>query len=202
VLPVPEPVSNQFEMEPLSRTQVLLAMALTSIVLLGIAKLWMYLGAVALLTWTWSLNAGIWGVGLGLLITGLSAVVYYLWPSYRSAADAYLDLVLKPLAWPDLIWLGLLPGMSEELLFRGVMLPALGLDIFAVIGSSICFGISHLNGWRQWPYAVWATSVGLLLAGSATMTNNLLVPVIAHLTTNFVSGLVWKLKRDRAAKKS
>ena len=59
-----------------------------------------------------------------------SSIIYRLWPAYRQSADVYLALVLKPLILMDLIWLGLLPGLSEELLFRGVMLPALGLKLY------------------------------------------------------------------------
>ncbi|NEO80163.1 CPBP family intramembrane glutamic endopeptidase, partial [Moorena sp. SIO4G3] len=94
---------------------------------------------------------------------------------------------------PDLMWLGLLPGMSEELLFRGVMLPAVGLNAIGIIASSMLFGILHLSGIQQWPYVVWATLVGLLLGYSAVATDNLLVPIVAHIVTNFVSSLVWKL---------
>lgn len=177
-------------------------MAVTAMILFAIAKAWMHFGAIALLPWQWNLQAGLWGVGLGGIITGSSALVYRLWPAYRESANTYLELVLKPLIWTDLIWLGLLPSLSEELLFRGVMLPALGLGVLALVGSSLCFGMSHLNGWRQWPYAAWATTVGFALAGSAIVTNNLLVPVIAHLFTNWVSGFSWKLSKTLSSKVS
>ena len=36
--------------------------------------------------------------------------------------------VLTPLSWPDLLWVAALPGMSEELLFRGALIPALFPD--------------------------------------------------------------------------
>lgn len=141
----------------------------------------------------WTPEALLLGIGLGLTITTASSLVYRLWSAYRRSADFYLELVLKPLLLPDLIWLGLLPGLSEELLFRGVMLPAFGLDITAVVVSSVCFGILHLSGSEQWPYVVWATSVGLLLGYSALLTGNLLVPIIAHIFTNLISSYFWKL---------
>lgn len=181
------------EIEPLTRTQVLIAMGVTAVVLLVIAKVWQQYGKIALLSMSWKGVAIPLGLGLGLAITAASALIYRLWPAYQRSADFYLDLVLKPLVWPDLIWLGLLPGMSEELLFRGVMLPALGLDITAVVASSLCFGILHLSGPQQWPYVVWATTVGLLLGFSALATGNLLVPIVAHVVTNWVSSCVWKL---------
>ena len=134
------------------------------------------------------------GIALGLGLTGLSGIVYAVWTTYRESADFYLEMVLKPLAVPDVIWLGVLPGLSEELLFRGVMLPALGLDPIGIVLSSLCFGVLHMTNAQQWPYAVWATGVGIILAFTMVETGNLFIPIVAHITTNFISGLTWKLK--------
>ena len=186
--------SDTPDLEPLSRTQILIAMAMTSIILFGVAKLWLYFSDISLRPISITLvNVGL-GIAIGLGITGLSSIVYAIWATYRESADFYLAMVLKPLALPDLIWLGLLPGLSEELLFRGVMLPAMGLDPIGIILSSLCFGVLHMTNVRQWPYAVWATIVGILLAFTMVETGNLLIPIIAHITTNFISGLSWKLK--------
>ncbi len=184
---------EQPENHSLSRFQILFAMALTAIILLAIAKLWLYFGSVELLPLVWRWPDLLWGLGLGAVISLGSSSVYRLWPAYRQSADVYLELVLKPLAELDLIWLGLLPGMSEELLFRGVMLPALGLNRLGVVVSSLCFGILHLSGRKQWPYVIWATIVGLGLGFSALVSQNLLVPITAHVLTNVVSGYLWKL---------
>ncbi|WP_416309710.1 lysostaphin resistance A-like protein [Spirulina sp. 06S082] len=167
-------------------------MAVTAIILLVVAKVWQSLGSVRMLALQFNLNAVLWGLGLAGAISIASAIVHRLWPAYRRSANYYLELVIKPLMWPDLIWLGLLPGLSEELLFRGVMLPAFGLNIAAVILSSIFFGVLHLSGMQQWPYMIWATIVGGILGFSAIATGNLLVPIVAHVVTNFVSGCWWK----------
>lgn len=179
-------------MEPLTRTQVLIAMGVTAVVLLVVAKIWRQFDPIATLPVNWNPEALLLGVGLGMGITLASALIYQLWSQYRAATDMYLDLVLKPLLWPDLIWLGLLPGLSEELLFRGVMLPGLGLNWAGLAVSSICFGILHLSGRNQWPYAIWATTVGVGLGYSALVTGNLLVPVVAHIVTNLVTSTTWK----------
>ena len=123
-----------------------------------------------------------------------SFLMYRLWPAYSYSADIYLKIVLSPLLWPDLIWLGLLPGLSEELLFRGVMLADLGVNTLAVVVSSLAFGVLHFSGEKQWPYVIWATVVGFILGYSAIATDNLLVPIIAHVFTNLMSGCFWKLK--------
>jgi uncharacterized protein len=186
--------SQNPEIEPLSRIQILIAMAVTSIVLFGVAKLWLYLGDLQLRPLVMTLESLGLGIAIGFGLTGLSSIVYAVWATYRESADFYLAIVLKPLAIPDLIWLGILPGLSEELLFRGVMLPSLGLDLIGIVLSSLCFGVLHMTNLQQWPYAVWATLVGMLLAFTMVETGNLLIPIVAHVTTNFVSGLAWKLK--------
>ncbi|MFB2893600.1 lysostaphin resistance A-like protein [Aerosakkonemataceae cyanobacterium BLCC-F50] len=190
-----DPLPNEPEIEPLTRSQLLVAMGVTAVILLVVAKLWLQLGSVSLLSIKLTGLDALLGLGVGCLISGASSLVYRLWPAYRKSADLYLNLVLKPLLWPDLIWLGLLPGLSEELLFRGVMLPALGLDTSGLVVSSLCFGILHLSGWEQWPYAIWATVVGLLLGFCALSTGNLLVPIVAHIFTNLLSSLLWKLDK-------
>lgn len=166
----------------------------TAIILLAIAKAWLYLSHVTLLpiNLTW-VSLGL-GLGVGLMITVASFGMYWIWPAYSRSADTYLKLVLTPLLWPDLIWLGLLPGLSEELLFRGVMLSDLGLGTLALVVSSIAFGVLHFSGSQQWPYVIWAIVVGFILGYSAIATGNLLVPIIAHIFTNFMSGCLWKLK--------
>lgn len=181
-------------MEPLSRIQVLVAIAATALVLFVVARLWLLLGSVQQI----STQLGLYPIGIGILlgtsITIVSGVLYRLWPTYRRSANVYLNYILTPLVLPDVLWLGLLPGISEELLFRGVMLPALGSNWTALILSSLCFGLLHMSDLRQWPYMLWATCVGALLGYSALASGNLLIPVVAHVFTNMVSSLIWKLK--------
>ena len=181
-------------MEPLTRTQVLVAIAATALVLFLVARLWLLFDSVEQLPSQLGLYPVAIGLLLGLGITAVSGVLYRVWPTYRRSAEVYLDYILKPLVLPDVVWLGLLPGISEELLFRGVMLPALGANFLALGLSSLCFGLLHMSDLRQWPYMLWATCVGGLLGYSALASQNLLVPVVAHVFTNLVSSLVWKLK--------
>lgn len=190
--PVADPFSDDPEFVPLTRTQVLVAMGITAVVLLVVSKLWVKFGSGLMLPIAWSSEHALLGVGLGVGITLASSVIYALWAEYRQSADYYLKLVLKPLVFPDIIWLGLLPGLSEELLFRGVMLPTFGLDTAGILFSSLCFGMLHLSSFKQWSYVVWATAIGGVLGVSALMTHNLLVPILAHITTNFISGCLWK----------
>lgn len=173
-------------------------MGVTAIVLLLAARIWLLFDPV-LLPFRWSLIGVLWGVSLGLGITIASSIVYRLWGDYRSSADYYLALIIQPLALPDLIWLGLLPGLSEELLFRGVMLPSIGLNWYGLLISSLCFGVMHFSGSQQWSYVIWATTIGLVLGWGALESGNLLVPVVAHIVTNLLSSCIWKWQMRNVA---
>lgn len=193
----PEPPNKRPEIEPLSRPQLLAAMAATALILLLVARIWLFFEPFRLpITLNWQAASA--GLGLGLGISAVSMLIYRLWPAYRQSADFYLAFVLAPLVPADSIWIGLLPGMSEELLFRGVMLPAIGLNATGLVISSLCFGVLHMSSRQQWSYAIWASFIGLGLGGSALATGNLLVPMVAHITTNFVSSLFWQLHRRRS----
>lgn len=174
--------------------QVLIAIGMTATLLLLVSRVWLALDDVTMILPVWSPAAAGLGVLLGLGISGISAIAYRLWAAYRDSADYFLNLVLRPLALPDVLWLGVLPGLSEELLFRGVMLPAIGLNWFGVLVSSLCFGVLHFNGTRHWSYVVWASVIGATLGLVALSTSNLLIPIVAHTTTNLLSSWLWKFQ--------
>lgn len=193
--PQPTPDRND---QSLSRSQVLIAMAVTAIIFLGISKAWVYLGGVPMMPLYWQPEQALMGVGIGIGVALLSSVIYELWESYRIAAQEYLQMVLKPLEPIDLIWLGLLPGLSEEMLFRGVALPALGMNGVALLITSVIFGALHMASAKHLSYTVWAIAVGMMLGAVTMYTGNLLSAIVAHILTNTLSGVIWKYKQSQA----
>lgn len=185
--------NNQSNLETFTRTQILVFMGVTALILLIIAEIWQKLGSVKLIPLQITNQALIQGslIALGIIIA--STILSQIWLDYRRSAEKYLELIITPLVFLDLIWVGLLPGLSEELLFRGVMIPALGYDWFALIVSSVLFGVLHLSDVQNWHYVIWAIIIGFVLGYSAYITGNLLVPITAHTLTNFFSSLIWKL---------
>ncbi|NJK59493.1 MAG: CPBP family intramembrane metalloprotease [Oscillatoriales cyanobacterium SM2_1_8] len=184
----------QPENPPLTRTQVLAAIALTALALVVLGTTWMRLLRVAPVPWRFSLGLVGEGLALGGAIALAGAGLYLGWERYRRAADSYLARVLTPLRPGDEIWLGLLPGLSEEFLFRGVALPGLGNGALALILSSSIFGLLHWAERRQWPYSLWAIAVGFGF-GAVTLTTGSLVPaIVAHVTANTLAGYVWRTR--------
>ena len=80
----------------------------------------------------------------------------------------------------------LLAGMSslgEEILFRGLMTPTLG-----VVVSSVLFGLLHqVRGPSRWVWITWATAVGLVLGTIFAATGSLVGPLLAHAVVNAVN---------------
>jgi membrane protease YdiL (CAAX protease family) len=187
--------SNQPNSESFTRIQILSFMGVTAVILLIITQVWRKLGSINLIPLNFTLEAILLGCLMAAGIIIASIILTQVWPDYRRSAEQYLDLIITPLVIPDLIWVGVLPGLSEELLFRGVMIPAFGYDLFAIIVSSILFGVLHLSDVQNWHYVVWAMVIGFILGYSAYLTGNLLVPIIAHGLTNFFSSLIWKLRK-------
>lgn len=48
-----------------------------------------------------------------------------------------LAQILAPLQWYDLIWVAALPGISEELLFRGALIPAVLPDWYVLTEATL-----------------------------------------------------------------
>lgn len=79
----------------------------------------------------------------------------------------------------------IVPAVLEEFALRGIVLGSLRKfgDIFALITTSICFGLMHGN-FEQIPFAFMA---GLVLGFVTIKTGSLRVAVFIHFLNNFIS---------------
>ena len=79
-----------------------------------------------------------------------------------------------------LIAVAVASAAGEELLFRGLVLPLVG-----VVVSSIAFGALHqIRGQARWGWMVWATVMGLLFGCVFAATGSLAGPIVAHAMIN------------------
>ena len=96
----------------------------------------------------------------------------------RSIRRLYYE-VLKPLFADlrafDVVLIGLVAGVGEELLFRGAIQPEIG-----VVPASLLFGAMHIGGGGTVVFGCWAALFGLALGWLAIGTGGLLAPVVAH----------------------
>ncbi len=80
------------------------------------------------------------------------------------------------------------PAMTEEFVFRGVLMQSLKKygSAFAVASTAVLFGLMHAN-MTQAPFAIIA---GLALGYCAAVTGSLWVSVAVHFCNNFVSVII------------
>ena len=133
--------------------------------------------------------------GFGLLASvpmlgGLVWVLRSQWPPlvrFRSTIDEVVAPLFANSSLIDLAVISALAGLGEELLFRGVVQTALAGTVglwLAVALTSIVFGLAHFISFT---YAAYATVVGVYLGVLLIVFDNLLVPVLAHATYDFVA---------------
>lgn len=83
----------------------------------------------------------------------------------------------------DILILAGLSSLGEELFFRGLLTPYLG-----VVLASMLFGLAHqMKGPSRWVWAGWATVVGLGLGTVFALTGMLVGPLVAHAVINAVN---------------
>lgn len=103
--------------------------------------------------------------------------------SWAAALHEDLRPFVRALGPEAIVPLALASSIGEEILFRGALVPAIG--IFA---SSLVFGALHqLRGRSRLSWVAFATVVGLLLGGLFEATGSLLGPIVAHALINGVN---------------
>jgi membrane protease YdiL (CAAX protease family) len=124
-------------------------------------------------------------VGLGCIVVAACHLGVRLWGPIARASEAAAR-ILGPLRLRDVCLLALLSGVSEELLFRGALWPALDLA-----GTSLLFGLVHLVPKRAlWVYPLFAVAVGLLLGLLRQATESVVPAMLAHAVINGLN-LAW-----------
>lgn len=93
------------------------------------------------------------------------------------------DEISRTLTLSDILFVNLvLIVPSEEIFFRGLLIPRIGL-----VPSAIAFGLAHVVGYRALSEVVVATVFGLVLGWLFLSTGSLLGPWLAHALANVVA---------------
>jgi uncharacterized protein len=116
----------------------------------------------------------------------------------RSVRARRLHCELRPVARDftlgQILLVAGLSSLGEELLFRGLLVPALG-----IVASAVLFGLAHqIKGPSRWVWVGWAAAVGGALGLIFALTGSLVGPLIAHAVVNAVN-LTYLRDHDPAA---
>ena len=126
-----------------------------------------------------------------LLLSGIiGQLINYIFPVSESYLEALQNLITiqDNNLWFIIFVVGILPGICEEVMFRGFILSALrkkGLW-YGIILSAVLFGAFHLDPFRFIP----VTLLGIWLGYLAVKTNSLYVPILAHFSQNSLAILI------------
>lgn len=134
----------------------------------------------------WDRKGLIGGFAATIPMLGLFAVAYrFPLGPFRKIKQFLIDALgpsLLACRWYDLLLVALVAGIGEELLFRGVLHPKMG-----IWGSNVVFGLVHFI---TPTYAVTAGLIGAYLGWTLDFTENLLASIIAHGLYDFLAFVV------------
>jgi membrane protease YdiL (CAAX protease family) len=137
----------------------------------------------------WSWPGLVWGSLAAVPILALFTLSD--WFRSRPLVAEFLGPLLAACRWHELLALALLAGISEELLFRGVLQPWIGRwgDTAGLVGSNLIFGLAHCI---TLTYAVVAGLVGIYLGLLLHLEGeaNLLIPITTHAFYDFLAFLI------------
>jgi membrane protease YdiL (CAAX protease family) len=155
-----------------------------------------WFGVEPLASLAWDLRGVTWGVVgtipmFALFLLGNRYSVGPLQRIKQFLIDA-LGPSLVACRWYDLLLVAAVAGLSEEILFRGVLHPLIGL-----FGSNILFGLVHFI---TPTYAVLTGVLGGYLGWLLNGSENLLAPIIAHGLYDFLAFLVVARECRRAGR--
>ena len=129
----------------------------------------------------WLLAGGV-GVAVGFPVVCLTRVMvrHFLWA--ERLEQEFRGLVGELTGWEALA-IASLSGLGEEMLFRGLLQPAVGLWLGAAL-----FALLHVGPNQRFvPWTVMACAVGVLLGALCLLTGNLLAAIVMHVTINFMN---------------
>jgi uncharacterized protein len=141
----------------------------------------------------WTVDAAIDGVAATAPLVGVMWLCMRAkWRPFRELRDL-IDQKVVPIFAGSRMWefaaIAAVAGLGEEMLFRGViqsflarLLSAPAGTLVALMVASILFGLLH---WLTPLYALLAGAISLYLGTVWILTNNLLVPALAHALYDF-----------------
>ncbi len=120
-------------------------------------------------------------IGLTLIFAAFNFGLFFAGRRFVFARPVYEFLegaIFPPVrqaSFAELLLGAAMAGFSEELFFRGLLQPEIGIP-----AASLVFGLLHGPSRGLWPLAVWAAGAGAVLGVVYSATSNLLLPTLVH----------------------
>lgn len=120
-------------------------------------------------------------IGLTLVFAAINFSLFFAgrrWAFTRPVYEFLEGAIFPPVreaSLGELLLGAAMAGFSEELFFRGLLQPEIGIP-----AASLVFGLLHGASRSLWPLAVWAAGAGAVLGVVYSATSNLLLPTLTH----------------------
>jgi CAAX protease family protein len=119
------------------------------------------------------------GLALAVVLVAATRIAVRRW-SWARTLHADLRPVARNLTSATVVLVAVLSSLGEELFFRGLLAPLVGVVVQAAL-----FGLAHqVKGPSRWVWIAWATVVGLMFGAIFALTGSLLGPFAAHAVVN------------------
>lgn len=124
-----------------------------------------------------------------LPLTSLANMISMLF--VENALTDVSEVIIQNNFWLNLLFIAVVPALSEEFAFRGVIFHTLKKHgkWFAVVCSALFFGMMHLN-FNQFSYTF---VIGMVMALAVLATGSIWGSVLVHLTLNANSVILMKV---------
>jgi membrane protease YdiL (CAAX protease family) len=149
-------------------------------IMLAVACLWAFLAGLPLPLGR-PLTGVLWGTVAAAVLGAVNLRLLHAranrWPgdSLRHVCRVIVRPLFEHVTGWQIALVSVLAGVAEELLFRGVLQPMIGLP-----AASVIFGAVHIGGRGFIGYGVWAACIGALFGWLMVGTGGLLAPIVAH----------------------
>lgn len=120
------------------------------------------------------------GAGVGLGAVGLSRALEHFFGWARELSRSMREMLGSFDGKTIALW-AMFSALGEEMLFRGLLLPSVGLVV-----SSFIFGLLHVGPSSKYlPWTAMAVVMGFAFGGMFLYTGTILAPIVAHFTINY-----------------
>jgi membrane protease YdiL (CAAX protease family) len=121
--------------------------------------------------------------GMVIVLSELDNALQHLLPMPDLLKDSFTFLMADQAFVVSLVLIGIIPGLMEEIFFRGIILNGFVRRYprgKALLMSALLFGLTHLNPWQFVP----AFILGLVFAWIAVRTRSISLCVFMHVFNN------------------
>ncbi|MCF6137610.1 CPBP family intramembrane glutamic endopeptidase [Pseudalkalibacillus berkeleyi] len=126
-----------------------------------------------------------WSVPVALFVVFIDVWLWLKVPKKWIDDGGINNRIFARISVPHLLIVSIVIGLSEELLFRGLLQENIGY-----VASSLLFAFMHVRYLSKPVLFIFVTALSFLLGWVFILTETLLIPIVIHILIDFVLGLI------------